>query len=271
MSFAALAPTEAVGWTTTLAYAASLVAGLGAGIVVNIAADAVEDDESSPQSSKYCQSCGSVLPATRLVPALGLRRPFRACPKCGRVASLRAPVLTLVLGLSFPLLLGHIAADANALLVSVLAVFLIEATAAALLAFVFAVDLEHKLILDIAVYPAVAALLLIAGFFDHRAFASMITGVIIYGGLFLCFYGLGFLLYHTEALGLGDVKLAVFIGLLVGWPGIVQALVLGGLFGAAISLLLLGMGTASRRTYIPYGIFMAIGALLGLLLTTPYW
>jgi prepilin signal peptidase PulO-like enzyme (type II secretory pathway) len=177
----------------------------------------------------------------------------------------------MVLALSFPLLLSHIAEYAGLLHLPVLSVFLIEAPAAALLAFIFAVDLEHKLIFDIAVYPAIVVLLLVAAFFDHRAFASMLTGVIIYGGLFLCFYGLGFLLYHTEALGLGDVKLALLIGLLVGWPGIIQALVLGGLFGAAISLLLLGMGTASRRTYIPYGIFMATGALLGLLLTTPYW
>jgi prepilin signal peptidase PulO-like enzyme (type II secretory pathway) len=176
-----------------------------------------------------------------------------------------------VLGLTFLLLLSHIVGVSGLLHLPVLSVFLIEAPAAALLAFIFAVDLEHKLIFDIAVYPAIVALLLIAAFFDHRAFASMVTGVIVYGGLFLCFYGLGFLLYRAEALGLGDVKLAVLIGLLVGWPGIVQALVLGGLFGAAISLLLLGMGTASRRTYIPYGIFMATGALLGLLLTTPYW
>jgi prepilin signal peptidase PulO-like enzyme (type II secretory pathway) len=270
MSFAALAPTEALGWTI-LAYAASLVAGVGAGIIVNIAADLVEDDESPPGSSRRCQSCGSSLPSARLMPLVGLRKSNRACPKCGQLASLRAPVLTIVLGLTFPLLLSHIVGVSSLLHLPVLSVYLIEAPAAALLAFIFAVDLEHKLIFDIAVYPAVAALLLIATFFDHRAFASMITGVIVYGGLFLCFYGLGFLLYHTEALGLGDVKLAVLIGLLVGWPGIVQALVLGGLFGAAISLLLLGMGTASRRTYIPYGIFMATGALLGLLLTTPYW
>ena len=270
MSLAALAPTEAVGWTT-LAYAASVVAGFGAGMLVNIAADSVEDDESPTGSSKRCRNCGGSLPSARLVPLVGLRKSSRACPKCGQVASLRAPVLTIVLGLTFPLLLGHIAEASISLHLPVLSVFLIEAPAAALLAFIFAVDLEHKLILDIAVFPAIAALLLIAAFFDHRAFASMLTGVIIYGGLFLCFYGLGFLLYHTEALGLGDVKLAVLIGILVGWPGIVQTLVLGGLFGAAISLLLLGMGTASRRTYIPYGIFMAIGALLGLLLTAPYW
>jgi prepilin signal peptidase PulO-like enzyme (type II secretory pathway) len=270
MLFTAQASTAAVVWTI-LAYAASLVAGFGAGIVVNIAADQVEDDESPPGSSKRCSRCGGPLPAARLVPLVGFRKSSLTCPKCGQAASLRAPALTIVLGLTFPLLLSHVAGASAFLHLPAFCVFLIEASAATLLAFIFAVDLEHKLILDIAVYPAIAALLLIAVVFDHRAFAAMLPGVIIYGGLFLFFYGLGYLLYHTEALGLGDVKLAILIGLLVGWPGIVQALVLGGLFGAAISLLLLGMGTATRRTYIPYGIFMATGALLGLLLTTPYW
>ena len=180
-------------------------------------------------------------------------------------------MLSAALGLVYLLLLAHIDASAGQLRLPVLGVFLIEALSVTVLAFIFAVDLEHRLILDSAVYPAVAALLLIAGVFDHKAFAAMLIGVIIYGSLFLLLYGLGYLLYRTEALGLGDVKLAVLIGLLVGWPGILQALILGGLFGAAISLLLLGMGVASRHTYIPYGIFMATGAALALLLTPPYW
>ncbi|MGO8948570.1 MAG: prepilin peptidase, partial [Ktedonobacterales bacterium] len=165
----------------------------------------------------------------------------------------------------------HIIASAGSLRLSVLAVFLVEALAAALLSFIFVVDLEHKLILDVAVYPAIAALILVATFFDHRAFAAMFIGLAVYGGLFLFLYGLGYLLYHTEALGLGDVKLALLIGLLVGWPNVLQALVLGGLFGAAVSILLLGLGVASRSTYIPYGIFMSTGAILALLLSTPLW
>ena len=255
-----------------LSYAASIGAGFGAGVAVNLLADRVQDEETHVRGNQ-CHTCGAPLPAARLVPLVGFRKANRTCNTCGKTASLRAPLLSLALALIYPLLLNHVLSSASASPnhLPIPAIFAIEAVACALLAFIFAVDLEHKLILDIAVYPAIVALILIAAFFDHKAFAAMLIGLIIYGGLFLLLYGLGFLLYRTEALGLGDVKLALLLGLLIGWPAIVQALILGGLFGAAISLLLLGMGVATRRTYIPYGIFMATGALLALLLTPPFW
>ena len=256
--------------TQTLYLAGSLVAGLGAGSVVNVLSDRVYDDEAQYQTQQ-CQACGAVLPAKRLVPLAGFGQSYRRCRACGKFASPRAAICSAVLGIVYPLLLAHIIASGGALGLPIPVVFLIEALALALLAFIFVVDLEHKLILDVAVYPALAALLLIAALFDHHAFAAMLTGLAVYGGLFVFLYGLGFVIYRTEALGLGDVKLAMLIGLMVGWPTIAQALVLSALFGAAVSLLLLGLGVAGRRTYIPYGIFMATGALLALLLATPYW
>jgi leader peptidase (prepilin peptidase) / N-methyltransferase len=254
-----------------LAYLASLVAGFAAGVGVNVLADQVEDEETATGRGDHCPACGAKVPAARLLPLMGFSAESRACTKCGRLSSLRAPVLSVTLGLVYLLLLARIVESAGQLRLPVLSVFLIEALSATILAFIFAVDLEHRLILDSAVYPAVVALLLLAGVFDHKAFAAMLIGVIIYGGLFLLLYGLGYLLYRTEALGLGDVKLAILIGLMVGWPGILQAVILGGLFGAAISLVLLGVGAASRHSYIPYGIFMATGAVLALMLTPPYW
>jgi leader peptidase (prepilin peptidase) / N-methyltransferase len=253
-----------------LYFAGSCIAGFSAGSAVNALADRVYDEEAQYQNGQ-CQACGADLPATRLLPLAGFGRDNRRCQACGKTASLRAPICSTVLAITYPLLLDHVIASAGSMRLSVPAVFFIEALAASLLAFIFVVDLEHKLIYDATVYPAIAALILVAAFFDRRAFGPMLIGLAVYGGLFLFLYGLGFLLYRTEALGLGDVKLALLIGLLVGWPAVLQALVLGGLFGAAVSVLLLGIGVASRRTYIPYGIFMSTGALLALLLSSPYW
>jgi leader peptidase (prepilin peptidase) / N-methyltransferase len=253
-----------------LLFAAIALLGLIAGSVVNVLADRVYDEEAEYQRGR-CQACGGSFPRRRLLPLVSFSAATRLCRACGKTGSLRPPVSSVALGVIFPLLLGHILASAGVLRLPVPAVFVIEALGAAVLVFIFVVDLEHRLILDVSLFPAILALLLIAAIFDHKAFAAMFIGLVIYAGLFLLLYGLGYLLYRTEALGLGDVKLAIFIGLLVGWPGVVQALVLGGLIGAAVSLLLLGVGVASRRTFIPYGIFMATGALLALLLTPPFW
>jgi len=68
------------------------------------------------------------------------------------------------------------------------------------------------------------------------------------------------------ALGAGDVKLAAFIGLVAGWPGVVPALILGILLGGLGALVTLIVQVA-RRTYkpltsaLPYGPFLAAGGL----------
>ncbi|MGH2516342.1 MAG: prepilin peptidase [Ktedonobacterales bacterium] len=254
-------------------YGAAAIAGLGAGVLVNFAADRIAGDEEPPWRAGACRTCGAELPAARIVPLLNLAASRRACAACGARASLRRPLLEVMLTLLFPLLLAHLASPDSGGIVHLapVGIFAIEAVATAVLAFIFAVDLEHHLILDISVYPTVAGLLLVALLFDHKAFAGMLFGVVICGGLFLLLYVAGYVIYHTEALGFGDVKLAVLIGLLTGWPGVTTALVIAALLGAAVSVLLLGLGSATGRTFIPYGTALAAGAVAALLFAPPLW
>ena len=254
-----------------LVYLAATVMGLGAGAVVNLLADRIVGDEELPWRAGLCQTCGAELPAARLTPVLAVHAARRRCVTCGKAASLRAPLLGIALAVIFPLLAARVLDPANVTRISPWLVLGLDLACCCFLAFVFAVDLEHRLIFDISIYPPIVLLLTVALIFDRKALAAMLFGVIICGGLFLLLYGLGFLLYRQEALGFGDVKLAVLIGVLVGWPAIGTAIGLAALFGAAISVLLLGVGSATRRTFIPFGVFMALGAVLALLLAPPYW
>jgi leader peptidase (prepilin peptidase) / N-methyltransferase len=254
-----------------LLYAAVALAGLLAGVAVNVAADAVSGDEEPPWRAATCHKCGARLPAARLLPLVTLAGGRRACPACGARSSLRRPLLSLGVALALPLLLAHLQEMPGSGRLPLAATFVIDAAVICVLAFIFAVDLEHRLILDIAIYVPLLALALIAVVADRKALAAMLLGVIVCGGLFLLLYGLGFLLYHQEALGFGDVKLAALLGVAVGWPAITTALVLGAVAGAAVSLLLLGLGAATRRTFIPFGIFLAAGAMVALLVAPPFW
>jgi len=66
-------------------------------------------------------------------------------------------------------------------------------------------------------------------------------------------------------LGGGDVKLAAFIGLITGFPLVIEALVLGTLIGGVVSLVLLITRVRGRRDAIPYGPFLIAGAVITLL------
>ncbi|TAK33649.1 MAG: prepilin peptidase [Chloroflexota bacterium] len=127
---------------------------------------------------------------------------------------------------------------------------------------VFVVDLEHRLVLDRLILPAsVVALLSTA--IQHDPWSAVIGGLV---GLVLfgIFFGLTFLVYH-QGLGFGDVKLALFIGLAVGWPIVLPSLAIGIFLGGVISLGLLLLRLVRRHSYVPYAPFLAMGAMVGVL------
>jgi prepilin signal peptidase PulO-like enzyme (type II secretory pathway) len=125
-------------------------------------------------------------------------------------------------------------------------------------------DAEHRLILDRVIFPAMAVALALSFVTPHLGFPeSLLTGLGA-GLLFLLLALLGALLFGADALGFGDVKLVAFIGLIVGIykVAIVTALFLGVVFAGVISLLLVATRIRTMKDAIPYGPFLAAGALV---------
>jgi prepilin signal peptidase PulO-like enzyme (type II secretory pathway) len=119
-------------------------------------------------------------------------------------------------------------------------------------------DFEHHLILDRVMYPAIVAAFLVS-LFGNPWWAGIATGLGA-GGLFLLIAVVGSLLFKTEAMGFGDVKLVLFLGLLLGWPYTVQALFYGVLL-AAIGAVAFIVTHRSMKGTIAYGPYLAAGAL----------
>ena len=122
-------------------------------------------------------------------------------------------------------------------------------------------DFEHHLILDRVMFPAMALALLVS-FFGHPWWVGLATGFGA-GLLFLLLAIGGSALLKQEALGFGDVKLAAFMGLLLGVPLIFSALFYGVLF-AGVGAIVFVVWHRSLRGNIAYGPYLAGGALLAL-------
>ncbi|HEX2349998.1 MAG TPA: A24 family peptidase [Ktedonobacterales bacterium] len=241
----------------------ALAVGLLAGALVNALADRVVGVDEPIWSASQCRKCLAPLgPATPL--ALGELRRRRVCAACGQTTSLRRPLTQLALALWALAALWRAYATPGLGDLPPWALFLLVALAGVALTFIFVVDLEHRLIFDLAVFAPLVVTLAVVGIFDRHRLIPLLLAAALSGLIFLLFYGLGWLLYRQEALGLGDVKLALLIGALVGWPGLVTALFATTIIAAVLSLLLLASGAAERRTYIPFGVFMALGAAIAL-------
>ena len=120
-------------------------------------------------------------------------------------------------------------------------------------------DLEHRLILDRVIFPAMAVAAIVS-LFAQPWWAGLATGLAA-GALFLFLSVAGATLLRAEVLGFGDVKLAAFMGFLLGWPAIVDACFIGVLVGA-IAAVGVGVWKRSMRATFAYGPYLALGALV---------
>jgi leader peptidase (prepilin peptidase)/N-methyltransferase len=140
-------------------------------------------------------------------------------------------------------------------------------------------DFEYHLILDRVIFPsmALAFALSVVGkpwwpggtFFTEgivlgRPFLDALVMGLATGLLFLLLAFLGAAIFKAEALGFGDVKLAFFMGLLLGWPYTVTALFYGVLLAAVGAIAFIVIHRSLKGT-IAYGPYLAAGALLVLL------
>ncbi|HXV97522.1 MAG TPA: prepilin peptidase [Anaerolineae bacterium] len=144
----------------------------------------------------------------------------------------------------------------------------------AILILIIVTDLEHKLIFNLVVYPAI--LLALVGSFlvtpDENnirlALAGGVVGLVIFGAL----YGLANLIYGRERipLGMGDVKLALLLGLMLGWHRIFFCLFWAVILGGVITLLLLLTRRVGRGTALPYGQYLALSGIAFLIWGADY-
>lgn len=120
-------------------------------------------------------------------------------------------------------------------------------------------DFEHRLILDRVMFPSML-LALVVSLFGNPWWAGVATGFAA-GLLFLVIAVAGAAIFKAEALGFGDVKLALFMGLLLGPIPTVQALFYGVLLAGVVSVGIIVRHRSMKGT-IAYGPYLAAGALV---------
>jgi len=130
------------------------------------------------------------------------------------------------------------------------------------------IDLEHGLILNRVVYPAMAVALLISIFFSIFFPQSKIVPDIgqaaIGGGIGLVLFLL-VVLISRGGMGWGDVKMAALIGLVTGFPLIFVALLLAVIVGGLVAGILLALKLRRRKETIPFAPFLSLATIVTLL------
>ena len=124
------------------------------------------------------------------------------------------------------------------------------------------IDLRHRLVLNVLIYPAAVVAVLLRFVPPGEDALTTLLG----GAVGLTFFSLVALL-RRGGMGAGDVKLAALIGLMVGFPQVVWALTLGILAGGIMALFLFLTHLRDLKSYMPYAPFLCLGAAITLVYT----
>ena len=215
----------------------------------------------SPPSS--CPSCGSRIRSRDNVPVAGWLLLRGRCRDCATAISARYPLVEALTGGLFAVLALRFGPD------PVLPAYLYLAAVGVALALI---DLDVRRLPDVLTlpsYPVGAGLLAVGAAFGSPS-GSLLRALV--GGLaMLTFYFLLCLAYPA-GMGFGDVKLSGVLGLFtawLGWGAFAVGLFAGFLFGGVWGIGLILLGRGGRKSTVPFGPFMLLGALVAVLAGQP--
>jgi leader peptidase (prepilin peptidase) / N-methyltransferase len=234
------------------AAAIAFLGGLLAGSFVTVVAHRVPRGESIVGPRSRCPACGAQIAAHDNVPVLSWLALRGRARCCGAAISPRYPLTELALGALYAATVLVLWDDPGEVALGLVFVTVLAA--------VTLTDLERQIIpnrilLVAALLGAALAAATDPGSLPERALAAAAAG----GLLFLA------ALAYPRGMGLGDVKLAATMGLFLGRnvaPAILVALLAGSLVGLAM---IAREGAAARKRAIPFGPFLALGGVVGLL------
>jgi leader peptidase (prepilin peptidase)/N-methyltransferase len=225
--------------------------GLSVGSFLNVCVHRLPRRQSLVHPGSRCPHCGYELRWYDNIPVLSYLLLRGQCRKCRQPIAIRYPALELV---TLILFLVHGAVFGWTALLAVRLVF------ACAMVVLFAIDLEHHLLPDAVTLPGIVAGLLVSTVLPPGLLDSLL-GLLIGGGV-LWLIGEAYFRYSgQEGMGGGDVKMLAMIGAFLGWKLVLVTLVLSSVAGSLIGLLVIAFRRGGLKYALPYGTFLALGAL----------
>lgn len=237
--------------------------------VVGLRWDSARQDRMSSRfgGRSECPHCGRTLGWRELIPVLSFFLLRKKCLGCGSPISWQYPLVEVWTGFLFASLFYFV--DPTSLL-SFLH-YLLLVTVFSIYVVITIYDFKHKIIPDKLVYPAIFLSILVPIFFADPSLADWLAGPLIFA-----FFASVWLFSRGRAMGFGDAKLGLSVGLLLGATDALEAFVLSFWLATLVAIfyvLSVKIGFVkstvglTMKSEVPFGPALVVGAWTALFLS----
>ncbi len=237
-----------------LAIIFTILYGLAAGSFVNAWVYRLAHGKSIAAGRSFCPHCQHTLAPWDLVPLVSFLFLRGRCRYCKKTISWQYPGVEAITALLFLYAYTRFGFQMESVVVMVYIM---------MLEIVFLYDLKKHLISDLVLIPTAIVALLALPIRDLTFINALIGSAIAAG-----FFGLQYLLSRGKWIGAGDIRLGVVMGLMLGWRGVIVALLLAYTLGAIVGVVLMLSKKATGKTEVPFGTFLSLATVVTLLYGT---
>jgi len=236
----------------------SVILGLIIGSFLNVCIFRLPRNMSIIFPGSSCTTCQEPIQPWDNIPVISYIILHGKCRNCGEKISPRYPAVELLNGLLYAAVFVKFGAGWHLPMLFILV--------SAMLVITF-IDLEFQIIPDVITLPGIVLALAAAQFvlldpFSAHSTLGLVDSLIgcLSGGA--VFYLIALL--SRGGMGGGDVKMMAMIGAFMGWKGVFLTTLIGSVTGSLIGIGLMIFTGAGRKTKVPFGPFLALGALISI-------
>lgn len=223
------------------------------GSFLNVCIYRLPADESIVSPPSHCPKCQAPIRWYQNIPILSYLFLGGRCASCRTRIPFRYPLVEFLNGALFLLVFlrfGFLWATP---------IYWVFCAALVVITFI---DLDHQIIPDVISLPGIVLGFLASFAIPWLPWTSSLLGILLGGGsLFLVAAGYE-LLTKKEGMGGGDIKLLAMLGAFLGWQAVLPVIFLSSLIGSLVGIPLMLIKKADGKLAIPFGPFLALGALL---------
>ena len=235
------------------------ILGLCIGSFLNVVIYRLPLKQSIVSPPSRCRNCDYLLQWYDNIPILSWLWLRGKCRKCGTGVSIQYPIVELITGALFVLVIWL--TPIGPLLFSRLILV-------GILIALFGIDLEHQILPNVITLPGIVIGFLFS-LVAPPGWRDALIGILLGGGIL---YGIawGYYLWRREeGMGMGDVKMLAMIGAFLGWKAVIVTLILSSFSGAIVGLGMMAVQKGDMKYALPFGTFLAIGAVIAMFAGEP--